>query len=77
VKASELDALEMLVSLFDWLDQLEPQPIIKTVSLCERCQSIVAKITGPLAQQAKVLRRAVKDRLEAGVRRVNRKFINE
>jgi len=73
VKASEQDALEMLVDLFDWLDGLEPQPITKVGSLHERIQSIVAKVTGTLAQQVKELRRAVKNKVEAAIRKVYRK----
>jgi hypothetical protein len=73
VKAGEQAALEILVELFDWLDRLEPQP----VSLYEQCQSTVAKITGSLAQQAKVFLRAVKDKAQAGVRRVKRMFTGE
>jgi hypothetical protein len=73
VKAGEQDALEMLVELFDWLDRLGPQ----SVSLHEQSQGIVAKITDPLAQRAKVLLRAVKDKAQAGVRRVKRVFICE
>ena len=72
VKDSEKDALEMLVDLFDWLDRLEPQPITRTVSLYEQCRSIVAKLTNPLAQQAKELRKAIMGKVEAGVRRVSR-----
>ena len=72
VKDSEKDALEMLVDLFDWLDRLEPQPITRTVSLYEQCQSIVAKHTYPLSQQAKELRKTIKGKVEAGVRKVSR-----
>jgi hypothetical protein len=73
VEASEQDALEMLVELFNWLDRLEPQP----VSPYEQFQSIVAKISDPLAQRAKALLRAIKDKAQAGVRRVKRVFISE
>ena len=72
VKASEQDALEMLVDLFDWLDGLEPQPTTKTVSLYEHLHCIVSKITYPLAQYTKAIRRAIKDKVEAGVQRINR-----
>ncbi len=72
VKASEKDALEMLVDLFDWLDGLEPQPTTRAVSFYERFQIIVAKLTNPLAQQAKELQRAIKGKVEAAVRRVSR-----
>jgi hypothetical protein len=40
VKASEQNALEMLVDLFDWLDGLEPQPTTRIGSFYEQCQSI-------------------------------------
>ena len=72
VKASEQDALEMLVDLFDWLDGLEPQPTTKSVSLYEQLHRIVSKATYPLAQYAKAIRRAIKDKVEAGVQRINR-----
>jgi hypothetical protein len=35
VKASEQNALEMLVNLFDWLDGLEPQPTTEILALHE------------------------------------------
>jgi hypothetical protein len=73
VKASEQDALEMLVDLFDWLDRLEPQPTTRTVSLYEQFRGIMAKTTSHLAQQAKELRRTIKDKVDAGVQRVNQK----
>ena len=72
MKASEQDALEMLVDLFDWLDGLESQPTTKSVSFYEQLYSIVSKITHPLARQAKAIQRAIKDKVEAGVRRINR-----
>ena len=68
VKASERDALEMLVDLFDWLDGLEPKPTTKSVSLSEQLYRIMSKIIHPLAQHAKAIRRAIKDK----VRRINR-----
>ncbi len=52
VKASEQDAFEMLVDLFDWLDSLERQPASEVVS---RYQDIVANVIGRLA---KFLRRS-------------------
>ena len=72
MKDSEKNALEMLVDLFDWLDRLEPQPITRTVSLYEQFQGIVAELTYPLSQQAKELRKAIKGKLEAGLRKVSR-----
>jgi hypothetical protein len=75
VKASEQGGLEMLVELFDWLGSLEPRPTTKILPLYKQCQRIVAKVTGPLARQAKELQGAFKDKVEAGVRRVNRILI--
>ena len=72
MKDSEKDALEMLVDLFDWVDRLEPQPITRAVSLYEQFRSIVTKLTNPLAQQAKELRKAIKGKVEVGVWRVGR-----
>ena len=43
VKAQEHGALETLVALFDWLDDLEPQPAKEIVSLYEKYQNIEAK----------------------------------
>ena len=77
VKASEQDTLEMLVDLFDWSDGLEPQPITKVGSLHQRIQSVVAKVTNTVAQQAKEHQRAVKDKVEAGIWKVYRSFISE
>jgi len=74
VKASEQDALEMLMDFFDWLDRLEPQPITKAVSLHEEFQSIMAKIGHPLARRAQEVQKAIKDKVEAGLWRVNRMF---
>ena len=50
VKIAEQRALEMLVDLFDWLDDLEPQSTTEIVSLYEKSQAIEAKITNTLAQ---------------------------
>jgi hypothetical protein len=75
VKADEQDASGTLVGLFDWLDSLEPRPTAKIPSLYEQCQGVVAKVTGPFARQAKDLQGALKDKMEAGVRRVNRILI--
>ena len=50
VQASEQQALEMLVDLFDWLDGLGPQPTTEIVYLYDLSQSIEALITNTLAQ---------------------------
>lgn len=50
VKAGEQKALEMLVKLFDWLDNLEPQPTKEIVYLYEMSQDIESMITNTLAQ---------------------------
>ena len=50
VKGAEQRALEMLVGLFDWLDDLEPQPTTGIVALYEMSQAIETKIANTLAQ---------------------------
>ena len=50
VKNAEQRALEMLVSLFDWLDNLEPQPTTDIVALYKKSRVIESKITNTLAQ---------------------------
>ena len=50
VKAGEQKALEMLVDLFDWLDECQPQPTMEIVYLYEMSQDIEATITDTLAQ---------------------------
>jgi len=45
VKAAEQSALEMLVDLFDWLDNLGPQPTARVVPLCEESQKVEAMKT--------------------------------
>ena len=40
VEAGEQSALEMLVDLFDWLDNLDPQLTAGVVSLCEEPQKV-------------------------------------
>ncbi len=50
VKACEQRALEMLVTLFDWLDGLKPQPAAEIVSLYEKYENIEAKTITALAQ---------------------------
>jgi len=47
---AEQKALEMLVSLFDWLDDLGPQPTTDIVTLYRTSQDIEVKITSTLAQ---------------------------
>jgi hypothetical protein len=53
MKGSEQGALKMLVNLFDWLDNLEPQPTTEIVSLCEQYQNIEAKVINILDQRAR------------------------
>lgn len=50
VHSAERRALKTLVALFDWLDNLEPQPTTEIVTLYERSQAIEVKITNTLAQ---------------------------
>ena len=50
VRTCEQRALEMLVTLFDWLDGLEPQPAAEIVSLYEKYENIEAKTITALAQ---------------------------
>ena len=50
LKAGEQKALEMLVQLFDWLDDCKPQPTTEIVYLYEMSQEIEASITDTLAQ---------------------------
>ena len=42
VKGGEEDALETLVELFDWLDSLEPQPMMNIVSEGQKNRSVIA-----------------------------------
>lgn len=49
-KAAERNALEMLVNLFDWLDDLEPHPMTGIVSLYENSQAIEARVKDVLGQ---------------------------
>ena len=49
LKAGEQRALEMLVQLFDWLDDRKPQPTTEIVDLYEINQAIEAAITNTLA----------------------------
>ena len=48
-KTGEQKALEMLVQLFDWLDDCKPQPTTEIVYLYEISQDIEAAITDTLA----------------------------
>jgi hypothetical protein len=50
LKAGEQKALEMLVQLFDWLDDCKPQPTTEILYLYEMSQDIEAAITDTLAQ---------------------------
>ena len=50
VRAGEEKALDMLVRLFDWLDDLAPQPTREILSLYEQSQVIETKISNTLAQ---------------------------
>jgi len=50
LRAGEQRALEMLVDLFDWLDDCKPQPTTEIVHLYEMSQDIEAAITDTLAQ---------------------------
>ena len=50
VKNAEQRALEMLVNLFDWLDDLEPQPTTDIVALYKKSRAIESKITHTLTQ---------------------------
>ena len=50
VKASEGQALEMLVDFFDWLDGLQHQSTMEAMTLCEGSQDIVVKIPNTAAQ---------------------------
>jgi hypothetical protein len=50
VKNAELRALEMLCDLFDWLDNLEPQPTTDIVALYKKSHVIESKITDTLTQ---------------------------
>ena len=55
VKVAEQDALEMLVTLFDWLDGLEPQPTMGTIALYKKSWAIESMIT---------MRAEIKNRME-------------
>jgi len=50
VKDAEQDALEMLVTLFDWLDGLQPQPTREIIALYEKSQVIESQVTDTLVQ---------------------------
>ena len=53
-KNRERGALDTLVALFDWLDDREPQPAKKIVSLYKKYQNIEAKV-------AVILERAIRE----------------
>ncbi len=48
VKASEQDALEMLVKLFDWLDSLEPRGTTKIATRSYK-REVVSTVLSPVA----------------------------
>jgi len=50
----------MLVELFDWLDDLQPQPTTEIVYLYYLSQTIEATITNTLAQMDQAVARKVK-----------------
>jgi len=50
VKHVELRALEMMCDLFDWLDNLEPQPTTEIVALYKKSHVIESRITDTLNQ---------------------------
>ena len=50
VRNAEARALEMLCSVFDWLDNLEPQPTTEIVALYKKSRAIESKITDTLTQ---------------------------
>ena len=52
MKSREPTALKSLVALFDWLDDLEPQPAKEIVSLYQKYRSIGAKTFAILHQRA-------------------------
>ena len=52
-KAGERKALEMLVTLLEWLDSLEPQPVTEIACLYEQYQNIEAKTIHILDQRAR------------------------
>jgi len=54
---AERDALEMLRDLFDWLDGLGPQPIMKVAPLYKKPHTIVANIMGSLTRHVRELLR--------------------
>ena len=74
VKASEEQALEMLVDFFDWLDGLKRQPTTEAVALCEDFQDIVVTIPGPSARQMNKPVRKVEVQVQEGVRKIKRMF---
>ena len=52
VQASEQDAWEMLVHLFDWLDGLGPQKLMEIVPLCKEHQNIKPITHAPMDRAA-------------------------
>jgi len=57
VHVAERDALEVLVGLFDWLDGLKPQPIMKIEPLYKKPHTIVANIISTLTRHVRELLR--------------------
>ena len=53
VKDREQGALEMLVGFFNWMDNLEPQPVTEITSLYEVYQNIEVKTTSILYQRVR------------------------
>ena len=77
VKATEEQALEMLVDFFDWLDGLERQPATEAVTLREDLQDTVVTLPGPSAQQMNKPVRKIEERVQEGVRKIKRMFTGQ
>ena len=50
VKAAEQETLQMLGRLFNWMETLEPHPVVEITCLYEKYQEIEAKAANTLAQ---------------------------
>ncbi len=59
VELTEVNALGMLVELFDWLDGLEPQPTNEIKDLYEKSQDIELKVTDTLTQMEQATTKVV------------------
>jgi hypothetical protein len=69
LETTELEALETLVQLFDWLDDCEPQPTKEIIYLYELSQEIESSITDTLAQIDQVATKKVEiDKLIADLK---------